>query len=229
MMKNIIIFMAAWFILAAMISSAAGSDVNIAALKKEKTSLEDSMSALQKEFELNEAKRPRLEQRKSDLEWSRKQVEKQIADYNTARDRLLAKIDTYKADVYSHDLKCSGTVETQSEYDRCISSKNTLDSRKSTLEQEMQYNEGQRTTLSELVNNQNTQEAALQKEIDAYNAHRQELLDAGNKIQARLDEIQPYLNSCEEAIKAYDQSSDPMADGTMERMKAECGSMFDGR
>ena len=103
-----------------------------------------------------------------------------------------------------------------------------MDSRKATLEGEIQYNNNQRKTVLGLIDNQSAQEKNLQQEIDAYNGHRQELIDAGNKIQARLNEIQPYLNSCEEAIEAYDRSADPMKDGAMERMKAECGSMFDG-
>ena len=83
-------------------------------------------------------------------------------------------------------------------------------------------------SFQEMIDTQLEQEQILQREIDEYNAHRQELVDAGLKIQARLDEIQPYINSCEEAIEAYDRSSDPLRDGTLERMKEECGRMFDG-
>jgi len=227
-MAKKIYFMFVLMILFPMISLAVAAEQDIAALKKEKSSLQDAMGALEKEFSLNEAKKPRLEQRKSDLEWSAKQAQKAIDSWNAANAKLVIKVDNYKADVATHNSKCSGTVDTQAEYDACERSKSALDSRKSTLEGDLQYNEEQRATVQELIDNQAAQEKILQQETDSYNIHRQELIDAGNKIQARLDEIQPYLNSCEEAIAAYDRSADPMTDGTMERMKAECGSMFDG-
>jgi len=212
-----------------MISPAAVAQPDIPALKKEKATLQDAMNAHETEFTANEAKRPRLEQRKSDLEWSAKQVTKEIDKWNAANAMLKTKADNYKADVASHNSRCSGTVDTQAEYDQCNSNKAALDSRKAKLEGEFQYNDSQKKTVQELIDNQAAQEQALTQEINAYNAHRQELIDAGNKIQARLDEIQPYLNSCEDAIAAYDRSADPMKDGTLERMKAECGgSMFDG-
>jgi len=105
-----------------------------------------------------------------------------------------------------------------------------LDSRQATLNGDIQYHNKLRATVQGLIDNQATQEQILQREIDAYKAHRKELVDAGNRIQARLNEIQPYLNACKEAIEAYDRSANPMKDGTMERMKEECGGrMFDGR
>ena len=205
---------------------AAQPDVD--ALLKEKSTLQDAMKALKKEFDLNEAKRPRLEQRKSDLEWAAKAVKKEIEKRNAANARLRTKIGAYEADVARHNSQCDRTLDTQSEYDRCQGSKAALDSRRATLVGEIQYDNEQRATVQGLIDNQKEQEQILQREIDEYNAHRQELLDAGVKIQARLDEIQPYINSCEEAIAAYDRSPDPMKDGTMERMKEECGRMFDG-
>ncbi|MBU4501584.1 MAG: hypothetical protein KKA79_03265 [Nanoarchaeota archaeon] len=227
MTKRLISIMFVLTISFAMISSAV-AEVDVSALKKEKTTLQDAMGALEKEFNLNEAKVPRLEQRKSDLEWSAKQVQKSADNWNAANARLEIKTYNYKADVATHNSRCDRTVDTQGEYDACVRSKNALDSRKATLERDIQYNEEQRATVQELIDNQAAQKQILQKEIDAYLAHRKELVDAGNRIQARLDEIQSYLNSCEDAIAAYDRSADPMKDGTLERMKAECGSMFDG-
>lgn len=215
-------------LLALFFPTAIAAQPDVDALKKEKSALQDAMKALEKEFNLNEAKRPRLEQRRSDLEWTAKTVKKEIDKWNAANARLQTKIGTYRADVAAHNSRCDRVVDTQSEYDACARSKSALDSRKATLEGEIQYNNEQRATVQGLVDNQKEQEQILQREIDEYNAHRQELLDAGVKIQARLDEIQPYIDSCEEAIAAYDRSPDPMKDGTMERMKEECGRMFDG-
>lgn len=215
-------------ILFPMISSAIAEKPDVAALVKEKSALQEAMKALEKEFDVNEAKVPRLEQRKSDLEWSAQVVEKEIEKWNAANARLQTKVDNYKADVAAHNSRCDRTVNTQSEYDQCVRSKAALDSRKSTLEREIQYSNEQRAAVQRLIDNQAEQAKILQREIDAYLAHRKELIDAGVKIQARLDEIQPYVNACEEAIAAYDRSPDPLKDGTMERMKEECGRMFDG-
>lgn len=224
----IVYFMFVSMILFTMISSAIAAKPDVGELMKEKSTLQEAMSALETEFNLNEAKTPRLEQRKSDLEWSANVVAKEINKWNAANARLETKIDNYEADVAAHNIRCDRVVDTQSEYDQCVRSKAALDSRSATLRGEIQYNDNQRATVHGLIDNQKRQEQALQREIDAYNAHRQELIDAGNRIQARLDEIQPYLNACEEAIAAYERSANPMKDGTLERMKAECGSMFDG-
>ena len=215
-------------LLALFFPTAIAAQPDTGALMKEKSALQDAMKALEKEFDLNEAKKPRLEQRKSHLEWSAKTVKKEIEKWNAANARLETKIDNYKADVATHNSQCDRTVDTQSEYDRCQRSKAALDSRKATLEGDIQYNNEQRATVQGLVDNQKEQEQILQRETDEYNAHRQELTQAGLKIQARLDEIQPYITSCQEAIAAYDRSPDPMKGGTMERMKEECGRMFDG-
>ena len=225
--KKIVCFMFVSMILFP-ISSAIAAKPDVGALKKEKSTLQEAMKALETEFNLNEAKVPRLEQRKSDLDWSAKVVAEEINKWNAAKARLQTKIDNYKSNVAVHDTRCDRVVNTQREYDQCVRSKAALDSRKATLEGEIQYNKSQRATIQGLIDNHKKQEQILQREIDAYNAHRQELIDAGNKIQARLNEIQPYVNACEEAIAAYDRSTNPMKDGTMERMKAECGCMFDG-
>ncbi|MBW2031675.1 MAG: hypothetical protein JRJ31_21690, partial [Deltaproteobacteria bacterium] len=197
-------------LLATVPTNASGADVaakpDIASLKREKSRLLDAMDALEKEFNLNEAKGPRLKQRKSDLEWSGQVVKKEIAKWKAAKARLQTKVDNYKADVARHNSRCDRTVDTQSEYDQCVRSKAALDSRKATLGGEIQYNNEQRARVQGLIDNQKKQEQTLQREIDAYLAHRQELIDAGNRIKARLNEIQPYLNSCEEAIAAYDRS-----------------------
>lgn len=197
-------------------------------LVKEMTTLLKSDKALEKEFDLNEAKRPRLEQRKSDLEWSAKMVEKEINKWNAESARIQKKINNYESDVAAHNSRCDRTVSTQAEYDACVRSKNALDSRKSTLQGEINYQNEWRGRVQGIIDTQMEQEQALQREIDEYNRHRQELIDAGVKIQARLDEIRSYLTDCEEAIAAYDASPNPMQDGTMERMKAVCGQMFDG-
>ena len=86
----------------------------------------------------------------------------------------------------------------------------------------------QRKPVQSLIDNQIIEERKHDEQIKAYNNRRQELIDAGLKIEARLKEIQTYINSCEEAIAAYDKSTNPMKDGTMERMKAACGQAFDG-
>lgn len=217
-------------ILFPMISSAIAAQPDVGALTKEKASLEDAMDALETEFNLNEAKVPRLKQRKSDLEWSAQAVKKEINKWNAADARLKVKVDNYKSDVTVHDQRCGRTFtlpNEQSAYDACLSSKAALDSRKGKLQNDIRYHNEQRTTVQGLIDNQKVQEQSLQREIDAYLAHRKELVEAGNKIQARLDAIQPYVNACEEAKAAYDRSANPMKDGTMERMKDECGSMFD--
>jgi chromosome segregation ATPase len=223
-----IVVLSAIVLSALFLPTAIAAQPDVDALKKEKSALQDAMKALEKEFDLNEAKKPRLEQRQSDLEWTAKTVKKEIEKRNAANARLQTKINTYEADVATHNSQCDRTLDTQSEYDRCQGSKAALDSRRATLVGEIQYDNEQRATVKGLIDNQKEQEQILQREIDEYNAHRQELIEAGLKIQARLDEIQPYINSCQEAIAAYDRSPDPTKDGTMERMKAECGRMFDG-
>ncbi|MBL7100386.1 MAG: hypothetical protein ISS23_00355 [Nanoarchaeota archaeon] len=225
----IVSFMFVSMILFPMLSSAiaAKPDAEKPESVKEMTTLLKADKALETEFDLNEAKKPRLDQRKSDLEWSAKAVEKEINKWNAANARLQTKIDKWGSDVTAHNIRCDRTVDTQSEYDRCNRSKAALDSRKGTLQGEIQYNDNQRATVQGLIDNQDMQEEVLQREIDAYKAHRKELVEAGVKIQARLAEIRSYLNACDEAIAAYDASPDPMKDGTMERMQAECGSTFD--
>ena len=222
------VILSAIVLLALFFPAGIAAQPDVDALLKEKSALQDAMKALKIEFDLNEAKKPRLEQRKSDLEWSAKTVKKEIEKRNAANARLRTKIDVYEADVARHNSQCDRTLDTQSEYDRCQRSKAALDSRRATLVGEIRYDNDQRATVKGLFDNQKEQERILQREIDEYKAHRKELVEAGLKIQARLDEIQPYINSCQEAIAAYDSSPDPMKDGTMERMKAECGRMFDG-
>ena len=199
-------------------SSVAAAGPDIDALKQEQATLLDAMNTLESEFDLNEAKAPRLDQRSSDLEWSAKMVGKEIDKWNAESATLTIKTDNYSADVGAHNSRCDRTVDTQSEFDQCNRSKAALDSRKATLDGEIQYINGQRDTVQGLITNQTVQENALQREIDAYNAHRQELAEAGNRIQKRLDEIQPYIDSCNNAI----------ASGNIEAMKDQCGRMFDG-
>ena len=96
-----------------------------------------------------------------------------------------------------------------------VNSFNTEDTK---LNGEIEYYNQLANSIQDMIDNQVTQEAIVDREFEQYQAHRQELVDAGNRIQARLDEIQPHIDSCEAAI----------ASGSDETMKAECGRMFDG-
>jgi len=202
---------------------------DVKALIKERDSLMVAMNSLKTEFDLNEAKRPSLEQRKSDLDWTAGKVEKEVNKWNAVNATLKAKVANHAAAIISHNGRCGGTYESQSYVDQCNSAAATLNARKATLDTEVQYNDTQRDSVQGLLNNQAVQERNLRTAINAYNAHRDELIAGGLKIEGRLREIEADLGSCRVAIRAYDASTDPMKDGTMERVKAICGpGMFDG-
>jgi chromosome segregation ATPase len=220
--------------------------LDLEALKTERTSLREAMKSLEQEFDSNETVGERLSQRISDLQWSAKQVEKQVHDLQAKSDALDAKLAqhgqnsadldvrlaNHEASVHKHNGECGGTYEDQSYVDWCNNKAATLNAAGATLDREVDdfnaagaaltkevehYNE-LTGMVQQLIENQETQEALVNQEIERYEAHRQELIDAGLKIQARLDEIQGYIDTCEAAI----------ASGSDEAMKAECGSMFDG-
>jgi len=201
-------------------------------LVKELTSLLKADKALEEEFNLNEAKVPRLEQRNKDLEWTAGVVKKEIEKWNAADARLKTEVDNYKSDVWNHNGRCDREFilpDEQSAYDACQRSKAALDSRQAKLKGDIQFHKEQRDSVQEMIDTQREQVQILQQDINEYNRHRQELIDAGLKIQARISEILPLLSACDRAIAAYDASPNPMLDGTLERMKAECGGrMFDG-
>ena len=219
---------------------------DIEALKSERTTLQEAMKALETEFNANEVEGERIAQRVSDLEWSATQVEKQVNDLRVTSDTLdvkLAnhaaesealdvKIASHESSVQSHNSQCGGTFEDQSYVDWCNNNAASLNSARVVLDREVDsfnaedtrlineveyYNE-LAISIQEMIDNQARQEAIVDEEMQRYKAHRQELVEAGIKIQARLDEIQPYIDSCESAI----------ASDNDEYMKAECGSMFDG-
>jgi predicted nuclease with TOPRIM domain len=219
---------------------------DIAALKSERTTLRDAMSALEEEFDANEIEGERIAQRKSDLEWTATQVQKQVSDLRVTSDLLDArmakhasvsqaldvKLANHESSVQAHNSRCSGTFEDQSYVDWCNSNAASLNAASAVLDGEVNsfnaedaalsgevehYNQ-MASSVQELIDNQARQEAIVDQEFERYQAHRQELVDAGNRIQARLDEIQPYIDSCEDAI----------ASDNIEYMKAECGRMFDG-
>lgn len=219
---------------------------DIAALKTERTTLREAMSALEEEFNANEIEGERIAQRVSDLEWTAKQVEKQVTDLRVTSDTLDAKLAnhatvsqaidvklaSHESSVNTHNGQCSGTFEDQSYVDWCNGNAASLNSARAVLDAEansfnsedtklngeIEYYNQLALSIQEMIDNQAAQEAIVDREFEQYIAHRQELVDAGNRIQARLDEIQPYIDSCEAAI----------ASGSDEYMKAQCGSMFDG-
>lgn len=204
------------------------------------------MSALETEFNANEIEGERIGRRKSDLEWSATQVEKQITDLRVTSDVLDAKmanhatvsqtldvkLANHESSVQSHNSQCGGTFDDQNYINWCNNSAASLNSERAGLDWEVNSFNSEDTELNgeieyynqlaisiqDMINNQATQEAIVDGKYEQYKTHRQELVDAGNRIQARLDEIQPYIDSCEAAI----------ASGSDVTMKAECGRMFDG-
>jgi len=79
-------------------------------------------------------------------------------------------------------------------------------------------------------------EALVTKDTDDFNfnyeAIQEDIADVEAQITAindlGLGAIGESTSECEEAILAFSMSSDPFNDFTAERMKAVCGSMFDG-
>ncbi len=219
---------------------------DLEALKSERTIVQEAMGSLEAEFQVNEIEGERIAQRASDLEWSAKQVRKQVNELRTTSDALDAKLANHAAvsesldarlanhesSIQSHNSQCGGTFEDQSYVDRCNSNAaslnsagavldgevNSFNSQDAALTGEVEYFNELTITIQELIDNQAAEEAIVYQETEWHRAHRQELVDAGNTIQARLDEIQPFIDSCNDAI----------ASGGDEYMKAECGRMFDG-
>jgi predicted nucleic acid-binding Zn-ribbon protein len=219
---------------------------DVDALKTERTTLREAMSALETEFDANTIEGERIAQKLNDLEWSATQVEKQVLDLRTNSDVLDAKLANHAADsqaidvklanhessIQSHNGQCGGTFEDQRYVDWCNNNAASLKSARAVLDGELDSFNSEDATLigeveyynqlalsiQEMIDNQATQEVIVDQEMRRYKAQRQELVDAGNKIQARLEEIQPYIDSCENAITSGDD----------EYMKAECGRMFDG-
>jgi chromosome segregation ATPase len=232
--------------IALLICSTSSLAADIDSLKTERTTLREAMSALETEFNANEIEGERTSKRISDLEWSATQVEKQIIDLRVTSDALDAelanhaavsqtldvKLANHESSVQSHNSQCGGTFDDQNYIDWCNNSAASLNSERAGLDWEVNSFNSEDTKLNgeieyynqlaisiqEMIDKQATQEAIVDLEFEQHKAHRQELVDAGNRIQARLDEIQPYIDSCEAAI----------ASGSNETMKAECGSMFDG-
>ena len=216
------------------------------ALKSERTTLQEAMGSLEAEFQVNEVEGERIAQRASDLEWSTRQVAKQVNELRTTSEALDAKLANHAAEsealdarlanhessIQSHNGQCGGTFEDQSYVDRCNSNAaslnsagavldgevNSFNSQDAALSGEVEYFNELTITIQELIDNQAAEEAIVNHETEWYRVHRQELVDAGNRIQARLDEIQPFIDSCNDAISS----------GSDEYMKAECGRMFDG-
>lgn len=200
------------FLLVVLLSSTAFADLG--ALIAEKEQLEARTGELETQWINNEAEGERLAQRKSDLEWSATQVQKQIEDWNAASASLTSRIET-------HNSQCGGTYEDEAHVDQCNSNANALNS-------EGNYLKELSVQIDELVSNQQEQEQIVDNEITQYQATADSIKNEFSSIQARLAEIGSFVGDCESAISEYDASSSPETDGTMERMKAECGSMFDG-
>jgi chromosome segregation ATPase len=211
-----------------LLSTISFAATDLRALLNEKDNLLAMMDIAKEAFLENETKRPRLEQRKSDLDWTATKVKKEIDRWNAANAQLQTRISNHESAVSQHNSRCSGTYESQSYVDECNQNADRLNSYGSTLNGEIEYNEQRRQSIQEMIDTQNEQERLLQQEIDQYNMDRDELIEAGLKIQRRIDEIDAQLGPCRAAITAYDASSDPMKDGTMENMKAACGNLFDG-
>ena len=186
------------------------------------------MSALETEFNTNQIEGERISTRMSDLEWSATQVEKQIIDLRVTSNALDAelanhaavsqtldvKLANHESSIQSHNIECGRTVEDENYVAWCNSSAASLSSERAGLDREVNSFNSEDTILNgeiehynqlalsiqNMIDNQAAQEAIVDGQYEQYKTHRQELVDAGNRIQAKLDEIQRYIDSCEAAI-----------------------------
>jgi len=217
-----IVFIA--LLLCSIVSLAADID----ALRTERTTLREAMSALETEFNTNQIEGERISTRMSDLEWSATQVEKQIIDLRVTSNALDAelanhaavsqtldvKLANHESSIQSHNIECGRTVEDENYVAWCNSSAASLSSERAGLDREVNSFNSEDTILNgeiehynqlalsiqNMIDNQAAQEAIVDGQYEQYKTHRQELVDAGNRIQAKLDEIQRYIDSCEAAI-----------------------------
>lgn len=232
--------------IALLFSSICSPAADIDALRSERTTLLEAMSALEAERNANQIEGERIGKLISDLERSETQVEKQIIELRVTSNALDAelanhaavsqtldvKLANHESSIQSHNIECGGTYDDQNYIDWCNNSAASLSSERAGLDREVNSFNSEDTKLNaeiehynqlalsiqDLIDNQAAQEAIVDGEYEQYKTHRQELVDTGNRIQARLDEIQPYIDSCEAAI----------APGSHKTMTSECGSMFDG-
>lgn len=142
---------------------------------------------LELDLKLHEEKRPALEQRAADLEWS-------VGRFQEAAATWRARCDI-------------GTSPDPDFIAGCYREQGELQQQKSSLQM--------------IQNN-------LRRDAENFNNRYYQLTGDIAAIERTLASISSQNDECDEAIIAFDGSSDPFNDGTMERMKAVCGSMFDG-
>ncbi len=142
--------------------------------------------ALELDLKLHEEKRPALEQRTADLEWSTGRLQETVAIWRA------------RCDI--------GTSPDPDFIAGCYREQGELKQQKSSLQ---------------MIQN------TLKRDVENFNNRYYQLTGDIATIERRLASISSQNEECDEAIIAFDSSSDPFNDGTMETMKAVCGSMFD--
>jgi hypothetical protein len=231
--------------IALLLCSIVSPAADIDALRSEQSTLLEAKSALDAERNANQIEGERISKTMNDLERSATQVEKQIIDLRVTSNALDAKLANHAAvsqtldvkvanhesSIQSHNIECGGTYDDENYDAWCNNSAASLSSERAWLDREVNSFNSENTKLNgeieiynelalsiqDMIDNQATQEAIVDGEYEQYKTHRQEFVDAGNRIQARLDEIQRYIDSCEAEI----------ASGSDETIKAERGNMFD--
>ena len=231
--------------IALLLCSISSPAADIDALSSERTTLLEAMSAIEVERNANQLEGERISKRISDLEWSATQVEKQIIDLRVTSNALDAelakhaavsqtldvKLASHESSIQSHNIECGGTYDDETYVAWCNNSAASLSSERAGLDREVSSFNSEDTKLNaeieyynqlalsiqDMIDDQAAQEAIVDAEYEQYKTHRQELVDAANRVQARLDEIQRYIDSCEAAI----------ASGRDAAIEAERGNMFD--
>lgn len=217
--------------------------VDMEALQSEMKSLMALDDVLSEAWTENEAKGTRLEaesasliKRKDDLEWSGQMVEEATSKWLAKKAVFEGEVAVVTAEISAHNARCAGTFEDEGYVNACNAAADRINGKADVLRSEESYLNSERGRVNELIAGQeeawtvhNRNVDRWEAEVKAYEKDREELIEAGLKIQGRMKEIMAIFESCDAAIKAYDASPDPMMDGTMERMKAICGQqMFDG-
>ncbi len=170
------------------------------------------------ELDFLEGNVPTLTERDEALRWSGEQVEKKVGEFNAEHTAFQTTVAQHRARIAGHRSRCSGITSDPNFYEACMNENNQIGLRSSELQTENRYFYDRGVALEGLQKNQVDQEAAHQAEVREHDDRWNELLGA---LRSRNDE-------CSQATYAYFLSDEYYVDGTLERAKAVCGSMFDG-
>ncbi len=125
--------------------------------------------------------------------------------------------------------RCNGTTSDPNFYNACKGEEAVLNGRQAQLVRDGEASNMQQESLKIIeslvvrdTTDFNYNYTAIQEDIADVEAQITAINDLG------LDAIGKSTSACEEAILAFSMSSDPFNDSTAERMKAVCGSPFDG-